>query len=174
MVEERGFSSKEAMNECLINQINRTVKPGELLYHLGDLSFAGWRRTQTITEQLHCDLKIVPGNHDSESELRKLSTKFGPVELLPPLKRLKFERPDGPIRITLCHYPMRTWDKAHHGAVHLHGHSHGSCQPIGKMLDVGVDGPMSYNFTPVSLDIVEGYMALRSFEKIDHHEPGIG
>lgn len=170
MVEERGFESVEEMNRLLVLGWNEEVGHGDIVYHLGDVSFAGWRLTQEIVEQLNGHIMIVPGNHDTESELKRLKSAWGPVTILPPLHKVKIPSTGDaePIRLVLCHYPMRSWDKAHYGAIHLHGHSHGSCLPIGRMLDVGVDGPISA-MRPVSLPLVMAYMRDEQFVKVDHH-----
>jgi len=44
---------------------------------------------------------------------------------------------------------MRVWNKAHCGAIHLYGHSHGALLGIGRSLDVGVD---CHKFCPISLE----------------------
>ena len=41
--------------------------------------------------------------------------------------------------VVLCHYPFRSWNRMHKGAVNLHGHSHGRMKPLPRQFDVGVD-----------------------------------
>ena len=41
--------------------------------------------------------------------------------------------------ITLNHYSMQVWPASHKGTWHLFGHSHGTCTPIGRSMDIGVD-----------------------------------
>jgi calcineurin-like phosphoesterase family protein len=71
--------------------------------------------------------------------------------------------------ITLCHYAMKVWNKAHHGAWQLFGHSHGTLpdDPNALQLDVGVD---SWDFTPVTVEQIYDRMALKNFKPIDHHD----
>ena len=51
-------------------------------------------------------------------------------------------------RLVLCHYPFRTWNGAHKGALNLHGHSHGRLKPLPRQFDVGVD---ARSWRPVTL-----------------------
>jgi len=61
-----------------------------------------------------------------------------------------------------------TWNKAHHGAWHLHGHCHGSLPIDLKIprLDVGID-PMGY--VPVSYEQISRLMKDRIWTPVDHH-----
>lgn len=184
MADHRGFASVVDMNEALIEAWNQVVGHDDVVYHLGDLSFAGTPRTQEVIGRLNGRIKIVPGNHDNLSTLSRLHTRawstdgkpfYNPVEVLQPLARYKHSLPRGDgtsdvQRIILCHFPLCVWDQAHYGAWHLHGHSHGFLKDEGgRMLDVGVDGPQSYNFRPVSYARVAEYMALRSYVQRDQH-----
>ena len=76
---------------------------------------------------------------------------------------------DGYQRIVLCHFPMLTWNRAHYGAWHLHGHCHGSLDGKfdGKRLDVGVD---CHDFAPISYPEVKALMAKKDFVVVDHHK----
>ncbi|WP_232831425.1 hypothetical protein [Pseudogemmobacter bohemicus] len=42
--------------------------------------------------------------------------------------------------VTLCHYPMMTWNHARQGALHLFGHVHGNWQGTANSVNVDVWG----------------------------------
>ncbi|MDP2727308.1 MAG: hypothetical protein Q8P59_07165, partial [Dehalococcoidia bacterium] len=87
-----------------------------------------------------------------------------PVVIEPPMVVLEFEHLGDkkyPKPVTLCHYPVARWDRSHHGAWHLHGHSHGFYKGRGFILDVGVD---CHDFYPISLGAVAGIMEARGDE----------
>jgi calcineurin-like phosphoesterase family protein len=52
------------------------------------------------------------------------------------------------VQLVLCHYPFRSWNGMHRGAVNLHGHSHGRLKPLARQHDVGVD---ARGYRPVML-----------------------
>jgi calcineurin-like phosphoesterase family protein len=71
--------------------------------------------------------------------------------------------------ITLCHYSMRKWNKAHYGTWHLYGHSHGNLPPYGLSMDVGVD---AHNFYPVEFSEIKNFMNSR-LQSNDYHDLGL-
>jgi len=71
--------------------------------------------------------------------------------------------------VTLCHYAMKVWNKAHHGAWQLFGHSHGTLPDDldALQLDVGVD---SWDYAPVTVEQIQERMAKKRFKPVDHHD----
>ena len=70
------------------------------------------------------------------------------------------------------HYGMRVWNKGHHGAWHLYGHSHANLPPHGRSVDVGVDSHWvtgKATYTPFSFEQVAAFMVTRDFAPVDHH-----
>lgn len=58
--------------------------------------------------QLNCKLVCINGNHDKRF--------VQGADIL--------EIKEGKQLVVLCHYPMYSWNKAHHGSIHLYGHTH--------------------------------------------------
>ena len=74
--------------------------------------------------------------------------------------------------LCLMHYPMHSWNKSHHGSIHLHGHCHGSIDTENRLrrrLDVGVDSENSESYSPISLDQIFDIVDQRP--NTYHHEP---
>ena len=166
----KSFESVEHMNEVLIENWNKKVKPGDLVYHLGDVSFAGKERTVETLSRLNGRKVLVMGNHDTKFYMGlKQADHFERIERLMEVRLHDAEAPDGLQRIVLCHFPMLTWNRAHHGAWHLHGHCHGSLDGKfdGKRLDVGVD---CHDLAPVSYEEVKALMAKKQFVVVGHHK----
>jgi calcineurin-like phosphoesterase family protein len=164
---KRPFKSVEEMDEALIANHNSVVKPGDRVFHLGDFAFAKEDRILSILKQLNGQKYLCFGNHDKEmrrsEKIKGMFVKVGDY-LEIDVKDANGDKQ----RIVLCHYPMITWNKAHHESWMLHGHCHGNLKyPFdGKILDVGVD-PMGY--FPRSFDEIKSMMSSKGFTALDHH-----
>ena len=135
----RPFTSVEEMDYTMIKNWNAVVTPKDDVYHLGDFAFRS-RASEVahIFKELNGNIHLIIGNHDHRS-LRN----YDGFASISHLKDIKI----GDQSVTLCHYPMRSWNKSFHGSWHLYGHVHGLSEPWGLSFDVGVD---SWGFTPVS------------------------
>lgn len=143
---KRPFKTIEEMNETLIQNWNAAVKRGNTVYILGDFAF---KNHMTHFHRLNGKKILIRGNHDHMNQ--EILRNFTEVHDL--LTR-RFNRHF----VTMCHYPMRSWDRSFHGSYHLFGHVHGrlSEHPSMLCLDVGVDVPQ-WGFTPISWDVLEEY-----------------
>ena len=141
----RPFSSKEEMNEVMIERHNEVVGKNDLVYSVGDFCFGGTNDWKRIKERLNGQWILVIGNHDRQSS-HFLKSLFVTVN---EIKNIKF----GKQTIVLSHYPMYAWEKSHYGSYHCHGHEHGSLKDgydqTGKILDVGV---MNNDYYPYHIE----------------------
>lgn len=152
----RPFSSVQEMDETLIKNINECVKYNDTLYHLGDFAFGNIERYRSNITCL--DIHLILGNHDKIQKWQY--RQFSSVSHY---KEVNYNK----TKIVLCHYALRVWNKSHHGAWHLYGHSHGTLPDIGnKSFDCGVD---CWNYKPLSINDIEKEMNKRNFEAVDHH-----
>lgn len=134
-------STVEEMNEALVELHNAYVKPGDLVYDHGDVSFGGVEDTGKLLDRLNGQLYLIIGNHDKVLENSGLKKKFCGIK-----DRVNISINDdtaigGKRRIVAGHYSQRTWDKMHYGSWHTFGHSHGTL-PMHESIpavDVGVD-----------------------------------
>jgi calcineurin-like phosphoesterase family protein len=164
----RPFFSVIEMNETLIENWNSVVMPDDEVYHLGDVSLGKVTLTKEILDRLNGKIYLIKGNHEHSALDKKCIDRF---EWVKDYFKLDLMIDGVDTRICMFHYPIAVWDKAHHNAWCLHGHSHGSyTSGVGKILDVGVDGPIS-NYTPLSLEQITEYMKTRNFVGKDHHLP---
>ena len=133
-----------AHDEGLIARWNAVVPPEATVYHLGDFAFAGHGRIEEIVSQLNGRIVLVRGNHDRRKILLhephngEQRHGFHSVH-----EYLETQTPDG-IKVCLMHFPIEVWNRRHHEAIHLHGHTHAGrskySEHFPNRMDVGVDG----------------------------------
>ena len=58
------FSSIEDMNEHIIERWNSVVKPGDIIYHLGDVAFGNKDEFKKLWPRLNGRKRLIVGNHD--------------------------------------------------------------------------------------------------------------
>jgi calcineurin-like phosphoesterase family protein len=157
----------DEMNELIINTINAKVGAQDTLFILGDLILGKIAKGIELLKRINCkNIHIVPGNHDDSRLLRKLE------ELnIATVHSALYETTLFNKRVVMCHYPMVSWNRMHHGAWHLFGHTHGSYEGLGRSVDVGWDSyynifgkPGVWSFTEL-----EEYMNKQEFESLCHH-----
>lgn len=158
----RPFSSVEEMDEAMAQNWNSVVRPGDLVYHLGDFSFHRPEQSIRIAKRLMGQKYLILGNHDKR--LRTEPEFLGQFIWAKDLHQIEV---DGQ-KVILCHYAMLTWNQSHRGSWQLHGHSHGSLpdDPHSLRIDVGVD-PRGYY--PVSFEEVREIMSRKDYRPVDHH-----
>jgi calcineurin-like phosphoesterase family protein len=136
-IRPRPFDSLEDMNEAMIARWNARVGVDDDVWHLGDFA-SGAKVAEGILPRLNGRKHLVTGNNDSAAVLAlDWSTVQAYAEIYV-----------SGVMLVLCHYPFRTWNGVHRGAVNLHGHSHGRLKPLRRQFDVGVD---AHDFHPILL-----------------------
>lgn len=149
----RGFENFAAMNEAIVKNWNAVVKPGDTVYHLGDVLMGYY--DVNILSRLNGKLNLVCGNHDTDRKLRDISAARPDTNILGTSDLIKI----GKLSLFLCHYPALTanYDDKHFSqhVFSLHGHTHQKGNwllPDNPFLyHVGMD---SHNSTPVHIDEV--------------------
>jgi len=140
-------TSIEEHDEWIISRINEKVGKQDQLYILGDVSMGSKKNTEPLIMKIKCKNKfLIIGNHDNNLLNSTLFTQITQI------KNFTFNSPSYPnIHIVLCHYPIASWERKIHGAMHMYGHVHGRFQNSGLSFDCGVD---AQNYYPISLEEV--------------------
>jgi calcineurin-like phosphoesterase family protein len=136
---KRPFVSVAEMDRALVDAWNAAVGTDDEVWHLGDVA----RRpgeVPALLARLNGVKHLVRGNNDPEATLA--AAGWASVQ---DYRELEVEG----ARLVLCHYPFRSWNGQHKGAVNLHGHSHGRLKPMPRQVDVGVD---AWPWRPVRLE----------------------
>lgn len=170
----RPFNTVAEHDAFLLNEINKAVKPTDVLYHLGDFSFAGGaERMKEVRAAIQCEtVYLALGNHDKLFS-RKSKHRAELLPLFKDVREVYYGKVAGRY-MALGHYAMRTWAWQHHLGINLYGHSHGNLpdDPNSLSLDVGVDTCLfgHKRFAPYSADEVFHIMDNhKRFVPVDHH-----
>jgi calcineurin-like phosphoesterase family protein len=157
----RPFKSTEEMNEVLIENWNKVVKRGDLVYHLGDFAITdSHQRVEELLARLNGSVHWIWGNHDHSRNRRAEGFAWKGY-----YQRARVRAPwqDSRMSMILFHYALRTWDGMYgtdgtDGTWQLHGHSHGGLDPRAGQIDVGVD---AWGYTPAALEDIRQAMQER-------------
>ena len=149
----RPFKDIHEMNEELIKQHNKLVRPDDIVYNLGDFTFQSVKGAVEILKRLNGRHRFVCGNHDSwlfnnkyhnndafrsiQDELLRQGSQKEKIEWIKDYEEFRF---DGTL-FCLMHFPLFTWHHSYKGSINLYGHCHATIedQIKGRQMDVGVD-----------------------------------
>lgn len=142
-IHKRPFASVAEMDEFMVSRWNDVVAAGDDVWHLGDFA-RKLGDVPALLDRLNGRKHLIRGNNDPAG-----------LETLPGWASVSDYREleVAGRRLILCHYPFRSWNGQHRGAINLHGHSHGRLKPLPRQFDVGVD---ARDFRPVTIDQITG------------------
>ena len=126
------FRDVDHMDEYMIDMWNETIKPGDLVWHGGDITFDRKKFTDSILNILHGKLRITLGNHDDAKFLASL----GRIEKIVVTRR--FDE----FGFIASHYPLHESSLWNHSqqknVVSVHGHTHTN-NVVGKYINICVE-----------------------------------
>ena len=138
----RDFKDVQEMNECMVEQHNKVVKPQDHVYFLGDFSTNQYGLL--YAKRMNGHKRLVRGNHDIFKTKKYIEVGFEEiygVRIFPEHK------------IILSHYPIHPnclkneW-KCIHGHTHINNVLDETGQPDKRYINVCVE---QVNYTPVLL-----------------------
>ena len=150
-----GFASIDAMDETIIDNINRRMKKNDILYIAGDFCYRSRRSPLEYLNAIKPKKVLLIGNHDRDW-LKRLSDDDIKEHFIGVHDRLFIKR--GGIELHLNHFPALAWNRSHYFAesFSICGHIHSERTatlaaqlfPLVKtQLNAGVD---VNNFEPVT------------------------
>lgn len=162
--QNRPFTTIHQHDEALITYHNELVKDRDIVYHLGDFCLGNPQHASRVYKTLNgLQYHLIKGNHDRVKNYGGLFTSIKDVLMLK-LGPVRGARARQTNWIWLSHYAHARWPHAHHGAMHLFGHSHGGFQGLGRSMDVGVD---TNNYRPYHIDEIRSL--LKNVTPVEHH-----
>jgi calcineurin-like phosphoesterase family protein len=146
-----GFENVEHMNEVIVTKWNTRVKPGDHVYHLGDVAFKVTERNDDLHKllsRLNGKKRLVVGNHDDLKQ-PVLHKYFQKIMLWRGFKDEGF---------TCSHIPLRL-DSIRDGSVNVHGHLHQNLVNDPHYINVCVEHT---DYSPVSLEEIKKIISDRN------------
>lgn len=151
----RPFGSVAEMNERILDRWNSVVKPGDLVYHLGDVAFGDREEFQKLWPKFHGSKRLIVGNHDDIKFLssgaffqKVMMWRVWSDELM-----LFTHVPIHPDNATILlkggDYVEGDVGKKRIQLFNVHGHIHQNKSPEGPYFNVSVE---AVNYTPVHID----------------------
>ena len=139
----RPFDSVDEMNQTMIDNWNSVVKPGDKVYHLGDVFFGPKDDFKSLWPKLNGSKRLIVGNHD---DIKFLSSGGF-------FQKVQMWRIFRDWNITMSHVPMHSscfYDyKNDKPTLNVHGHIHQNASPPGPYHCVCVE---QTNYTPVNIE----------------------
>lgn len=153
---DRPWQTADEMDEAMIERWNDRVRNNDTVYIVGDMFFRS-KDADGILSRLKGKKRLIVGNHDG-SWMKKvdLSKHFESVDHY-------LETSDGQHGLTLCHYPLLTWNHSKRSFM-IYGHIHSDTTvdfwPLiltrDHMLNAGAD--------------INGYMPVTFEELVENNE----
>ena len=151
----RPFNNIEDMNQLLIKNWNSKITPRDTVYIVGDFAFSDHKR---FLDSLNGTKHLISGSHD----MIPRELVGNELQSIQKYKELIIRNK----RVVLSHCPLRCWEYAQEGSIHLFGHVHGRVTTYNLSMDVGVD---TNNYFPYS---IEEIFQLMDNKKIDMRRDG--
>lgn len=161
-----GTNMKE-VTEKMIQKWNSRVSKKDTVYILGDLAFGDSEQKRKLFQRLNGNKILILGNHDKVADYN--TCYFNHITQIKNMTFKKSIFPSLPkdIEVIMCHFPLYRWEHYEKGAIHLHGHCHGSIDSDNKFsnntidnhirIDVGLDSEFA-NYDLVSIDKLAKYI----------------
>lgn len=135
----RPFNSVEEMDEKMVENWNRVVRPQDRIYHLGDVAIN--RRCLAILSRLNGKKVLIKGNHD----IFKLKDY---TEFFEDIRAYKVFPKYG---VICSHIPVHPNQLEARFKLNIHGHMHQNVIKDSRYVNICVEHT---DYTPVSLEMI--------------------
>lgn len=143
---DRPFRTHHEMDQCMVDNWNSVVKPGDKVYHLGDVYMGSGEYAWEILKRLHGQKRLILGNHDDAKN--KVLTKW--------FQKINLWRVWNDHKLMMTHVPVNPMQLRRSESleepiryVNIHGHIHNNPSPEGPYRCVCVE---QINYTPIHIE----------------------
>lgn len=148
--DNRPFENIEEMNQTIMDNWNRKVKPDDDVWIIGDFCYRSSQEPTYFLRKLNGKKHFIIGNHDKAIlESKQALRCFESVENMAYVK-------DNGKNLILCHFPIAEWNGMRRGALHIYGHIHANRDEVSEFMERNSNafnaGCMINNYEPVTLE----------------------
>lgn len=149
----RPFASVQEMNEVMIENWNRVVRPSDHIYHLGDVSMMRpkYEVVSNILKRLNGHKRLVRGNHDIYKTKEYIEAGFEEIYGVRVIDNMIF-----------THIPIHPYSLGGFSA-NVHGHIHNNVEQMDPVMKIDKQQKVRWvpyinlsveviNYTPVDLE----------------------
>lgn len=147
LIRGNSFANVDEMDQHMMEKWNSVVKPGDIVYHLGDVVIGDHNWFKSNWPKLHGSKRLIVGNHDdikflagggffAKVQMWRMFPEFGLMLSHVPLHPSSLRRgapndPEAPVLLN------------------VHGHIHQNPSPEGPYKNVSVE---AIDYTPVNIE----------------------
>jgi calcineurin-like phosphoesterase family protein len=153
----RCFSSVEEMDETMVENWNKVVRPVDKIYHLGDVVIN--RKSLPILKRLNGKKRLVRGNHD-------IFTTKDFLEHFDEIYGVRVFSKEGFI---CSHIPLHP-ESLYRWKLNVHGHTHANSIDDPKYKCVSVE---QTNYSPVHMDVILDIIKANKDRETEEYESQI-
>ena len=146
---DRPFKDINEMDDYMIQKWNSVVRPGDKVYHLGDVFMGSGQRAYGNLMMLHGKKRLVVGNHDDlkSKVLHKFFEKISMWRIFKEFGLLLTHVPVHPDNISSI--GKKNDGTPYHELTNVYGHIHNNPSPEGRYKCVCVE---QIDYTPVNIE----------------------
>ena len=161
---DRPFTDRDYMDEHMIDKWNSVVKPGDKVYHLGDVYMGegGQERFAKIAPRLLGQKRLILGNHDNGKDklLQSVFQKIGVWRMFSEFGLLLTHVPVHPSSLTRIERKAK-WsnddqkylvEATTYNLKNIHGHTHTNAEPDGDTKNYKCVCVELIDYTPVHIE----------------------
>lgn len=145
------FKDVDEMDEYMIERWNSVVKPGDIVYHLGDVLMGDKEWFKKNWPRLNGSKRLIVGNHDDIPFLSSggFFKKVGMWRMFPEFGVLLSHVPLHESSLLRYVDKSAKWPDGQQTLLNVHGHIHQNPSPEGPYRNVSVE---AIDYTPVNIE----------------------
>lgn len=144
------WKNEGEMNKDFIESLIKETNKDDIIFDLGDLF---WKISEQDANEVFKKMKFnkffkVLGNHDQFGIWKRPTKIQRKVNIISDLLDIQVIYGGVKYLLTLCHYPLISWNHKAQGSFMIHGHCHGNIDEVNELspdlrVDVGYDASLA-------------------------------